>query len=165
MRLLNSLLSRAQLPEGAAQRCTLAVSTVDGYQGREADCVVFSSVRWSVAAIFDCMLACSRPLLNGECAGWQAIPYRIHRLTRRCVPATCLLCSNAKGRVGFLSDERRLNVAITRPRRGLIVIGHQATLQHDPTWNAWMQWVAAQRRQRQNVDPPRQEDQPPPAAE
>ena len=84
----------------------------------------------------------------GMCCLGSYLHAGIHQLTPRCVPACCLLCSNAKGRVGFLSDERRLNVAITRPRRGLIVIGHQATLQHDPTWNAWMQWVAAQRRQR-----------------
>lgn len=50
--------------------------------------------------------------------------------------------------MGFLSDERRLNVAITRPRRGLIVIGNQSTLEADPSWRAWMGWVAAQRAQR-----------------
>lgn len=101
VRLLTSLLSRAELPEGAADRCQITVSTVDGYQGRESDVVIFSTVR-----------------------------------------------SNPAGRVGFLSDERRLNVAITRARRGLIVLGNQATLQHDPNWGAWMQWVAEQRRLR-----------------
>ena len=45
-RLLSSLLARTELPVGAAARCTVAVSTVDGYQGREADCVIFSAVRW-----------------------------------------------------------------------------------------------------------------------
>lgn len=43
---------------------------MDGYQGREADVIVFSSVR-----------------------------------------------CNPDGLLGFVSDERRLNVAITRPRR------------------------------------------------
>ena len=40
------MLARSDLPEELVQRCSLAVSTVDGYQGREADAVIFSAVRW-----------------------------------------------------------------------------------------------------------------------
>ena len=39
-----------------------------------------------------------------------------------------LVRSNQKNQVGFLSDKRRLNVAITRPRRMLIVIGDIDTI-------------------------------------
>lgn len=46
VRLLSSMLARSDLPEELVQRCSLAVSTVDGYQGREADAVIFSAVRW-----------------------------------------------------------------------------------------------------------------------
>ena len=45
VRLLNSLVAKEGLPEEALQRCSLTVSTVDGYQGREADAVIFSAVR------------------------------------------------------------------------------------------------------------------------
>ncbi len=41
---------------------------------------------------------------------------------------------NAQGRIGFLADVRRLNVALTRARRGLIVIGSKSTLMNNPTW-------------------------------
>ncbi len=36
--------------------------------------------------------------------------------------------SNPNGEIGFLSDERRMNVALTRAKRKLIVIGDSATL-------------------------------------
>src|SRR5262249_35104156 len=40
--------------------------------------------------------------------------------------------SNTDGDVGFLTDVRRTNVALTRARRKLIVIGDSATLAHHP---------------------------------
>jgi superfamily I DNA and/or RNA helicase len=39
-----------------------------------------------------------------------------------------LVRSNERGEIGFLSDTRRMNVALTRARRKLIVIGDSATL-------------------------------------
>ena len=49
--------------------------------------------------------------------------------------------SNDDGVVGFLSDYRRLNVAMTRAKRGLIVIGDDRTLRTDSTWASWLEWV------------------------
>jgi predicted DNA helicase len=43
-----------------------------------------------------------------------------------------LVRSNAKGEIGFLADARRMNVALTRARRKLIVIGDSATIGHHP---------------------------------
>jgi superfamily I DNA and/or RNA helicase len=39
-----------------------------------------------------------------------------------------LVRSNPEGEIGFLADTRRTNVAFTRARRGLLVIGDSATL-------------------------------------
>ena len=40
-----------------------------------------------------------------------------------------------KHQVGFLSDKRRLNVAITRPKRLLIIIGDFDTVKQDDFLN------------------------------
>lgn len=48
--------------------------------------------------------------------------------------------SNRQGKVGFLGDWRRLNVAITRAKRGIVVLGDPRTLRHDPHWGAYLKW-------------------------
>ena len=75
----------------------IEVKSVDGFQGREKEIIIFSAVR-----------------------------------------------SNRQGRVGFLSDWRRLNVAITRARSGLVVVGDSRTLQQERHWRAFIEWCKAQ---------------------
>ena len=72
----------------------LEIKSVDGYQGREKEVIVFSTVR-----------------------------------------------ANDNQEIGFLSDWRRLNVAITRAKRGLIIMGNISTLRNDKNWSAWMDWI------------------------
>ncbi|CAI5497828.1 unnamed protein product, partial [Closterium sp. Naga37s-1] len=71
---------------------TVEVNTVDGFQGRECDVVVVSTVR-----------------------------------------------SNSSRSIGFVADPRRLNVAITRARHALWVVGDAHTLQRGD--NMWAQLV------------------------
>ncbi|GBG60481.1 hypothetical protein CBR_g5655 [Chara braunii] len=50
--------------------------------------------------------------------------------------------SNNDSNVGFLSDHRRLNVAISRARNKLVVIGDSATLAVDPVWKLFYDWAS-----------------------
>ena len=43
-----------------------------------------------------------------------------------------LVRSNPAGTVGFLSDYRRLNVAVTRARKQIMIVGDSETISHDP---------------------------------
>ncbi|KAH9924542.1 AAA domain-containing protein, partial [Fomitopsis serialis] len=64
------------------------VSTLGGFQGREADVCILSTVR-----------------------------------------------ANMEGDIVFVEDARRLNVAWTRPKLGLIVVGSRTTLEgNSPLW-------------------------------
>ncbi len=47
-----------------------------------------------------------------------------------------LVRCNAKGEIGFLKDYRRMNVAMTRARRKLVIVGDSATLGNDRFYSA-----------------------------
>ena len=68
-------------------KTNVEVKTVDGFQGREKEIIIISTVR-----------------------------------------------SNDKGELGFLNDLRRLNMAITRAKRKLIIIGNKDTLSYNRTY-------------------------------
>lgn len=51
-----------------------------------------------------------------------------------------LVRSNAKNEIGFLSDYRRMNVAMTRARKLLVVIGDSATIGNNKFYNALLDY-------------------------
>nr|WP_262920132.1 C-terminal helicase domain-containing protein [Niabella hibiscisoli] len=52
-----------------------------------------------------------------------------------------LVRSNDDCEIGFLKDYRRMNVAITRAKDALIVIGDSATIGADPFYESFLQYV------------------------
>jgi len=49
--------------------------------------------------------------------------------------------SNANGEIGFLKDTRRMNVALTRAKKKLVVIGDSATICQHPFYNKFLNYV------------------------
>ena len=52
-----------------------------------------------------------------------------------------LVRSNPKGEVGFLAEPRRLNVAITRAKRQVVVIANVETVSHDKVLKGLMDYL------------------------
>ena len=52
-----------------------------------------------------------------------------------------LVRSNPQGEIGFLRDQRRLNVALTRARRKLVLVGDRTTLRQDPLYRDLLRFL------------------------
>ncbi len=52
-----------------------------------------------------------------------------------------LVRSNEIGEIGFLADIRRMNVALTRAKRKMVIVGDSATLSNHPFYNELLNYV------------------------
>jgi senataxin len=109
--LIQALFS-AELGEELARR--IDVNTIDGFQGREREVVLFSVVRSPKDAA-------GKKRKNAD--GSAAAP-----------------------RIGFVADERRMNVGLTRARAALVVIGNAAALRGDVHWGSLVEDAIARGR-------------------
>ncbi|TMW99862.1 hypothetical protein EJD97_001837, partial [Solanum chilense] len=95
---LSLLRSRFSSAFGSSITADMEFNTVDGFQGREVDIVILSTVR-----------------------AFEA-------------------CSNAtqvnSSRIGFVADVRRMNVALTRAKLSLWIMGNARTLRTNQNWEA-----------------------------
>ena len=49
--------------------------------------------------------------------------------------------SNEKGEIGFLADTRRMNVAMTRAKKKLVIIGDSATIGRHPFYEKLLDYI------------------------
>ncbi|RYD73037.1 MAG: hypothetical protein EOP84_22180, partial [Verrucomicrobiaceae bacterium] len=93
----------------------IEVASVDSFQCREKDYIIFSCVRSNE---------------SGEQAGYGSWnPNNPNKQTAN---------------IGFLADPRRLNVAVTRAKYGLILIGNPRLLSKQPLWHNLLLHYASQ---------------------
>jgi senataxin len=111
-RLIRELLARA-LGDDMAGR--VDVNTIDGFQGREREVVLFSVVRSPKLSAKEQKAAEKAAQLRK----------RFHRVQA--------------ARLGFVEDERRMNVGLTRARASLAVIGRADALAGDGHWGSLVQ--------------------------
>jgi len=52
-----------------------------------------------------------------------------------------LVRSNEKREIGFLTDIRRMNVAMTRARLELVIIGDSSTISHHPFYSKLLEFI------------------------
>jgi regulator of nonsense transcripts 1 len=55
----------------------------------------------------------------------------------------CMVRSNEDHRLGFSSDYRRINMAMTRARYGLVIIGSMQTLVEVPIWKSLLEYIGS----------------------
>jgi len=56
----------------------------------------------------------------------------------------CMTRSNPESKIGFLSDIRRMNVAMTRARKKLVIVGDSATLSRSPFYAGLIRYAEEQ---------------------
>lgn len=52
-----------------------------------------------------------------------------------------LVRSNEKGEIGFLSDTRRMNVAMTRARKKMVIVGDSATVGQHKFYGQFLDYI------------------------
>jgi superfamily I DNA and/or RNA helicase len=51
--------------------------------------------------------------------------------------------SNDRKQIGFLMDERRINVSITRAKYAMVIIGNGDTLGSNEIWDGYLKFIEA----------------------
>lgn len=96
----------------------------------------------AVIAPYDAQVALLRALLAGPVEqGLEVDTVDGFQGREKEAVVVSLVRSNADGEVGFLADVRRMNVALTRARKKLVVVGDSATVSRHPFYEAFFDFA------------------------
>eukprot|EP01054_Gregarina_sp_Poly1_P007747 Gregarina_sp_Poly_1__7746@NODE_437_length_8436_cov_88_556936_g357_i0_p1_GENE_NODE_437_length_8436_cov_88_556936_g357_i0NODE_437_length_8436_cov_88_556936_g357_i0_p1_ORF_typecomplete_len1561_score295_83AAA_12/PF13087_6/9e53AAA_11/PF13086_6/2_6e50AAA_30/PF13604_6/1_5e17AAA_19/PF13245_6/6_3e12AAA_19/PF13245_6/2_1e02UvrDhelicase/PF00580_21/1_8e08Viral_helicase1/PF01443_18/4_2e02Viral_helicase1/PF01443_18/0_00022ResIII/PF04851_15/4_3e07PhoH/PF02562_16/0_51PhoH/PF02562_16/0_26T2SSE/PF00437_20/0_032Ruv len=112
------------------------VCTIDSFQGREKKIIIFSCVRSLLSSGADAMGDSDNDFLAGLDSDSDEDTFFGVEKSRHAKPAAALKKGSTTAHIGFVADVRRLNVAITRARDALWIIGNSKTLKTHETWGA-----------------------------
>uniref|UniRef100_A0A383W880 Uncharacterized protein n=1 Tax=Tetradesmus obliquus TaxID=3088 RepID=A0A383W880_TETOB len=139
---------------GKAVLQEVKIETVDSFQGKQLDIVILSCVRAPKGGTAGPVAAAAAewPESTGSTTADRPAQQAVQKALQRAEQAASADAAASedqqqqqepislqlvrKGGVGFLSDTRRMNVAITRARQALYVLGHCDTLVSNPAWAA-----------------------------
>lgn len=121
-------------------RISIKVATVDGFQGSECDIIILSCVR-------------SHSNRGGE-QQCRCFDFRLQRLRRTsCLTYSFLIIGgNGRNNVGFLNDYRRVNVALTRAKCSLWIVGNSEVLKSSNLWSKLIQHMEGEKALQRSSD-------------
>lgn len=107
----------------------IEIASVDSFQGREKDYIILSCVRrYLLLHNFVYIMSCVD--ITQCCYFSCTLLFTVLTYVDVCVH------SNELQGIGFLRDPRRLNVALTRAKYGVILVGNARLLARNPLWNS-----------------------------
>jgi helicase MOV-10 len=130
---VQSLLSPASWPNEADGRARVPIN--------QNEIAVMAPFREQVKRLRKAMRTASLKQVNvGPIEAYQGAEYRFVIICTTRARERFLENDSTKG-VGLLFEHRRSNVALTRAKEGLVVIGNPWILEKDPLWAEWMNFA------------------------
>lgn len=117
------------------------ISTVDGFQGREKNIIIFSCVRTSNMTTSSSVDVGSSSGRVSEYADPELDSTKRKRSSSNLCELDVKSITVPVKSIGFLNEWKRLNTAITRAKYALWIVGQKSALELDSEWKAYIDYL------------------------